>query len=269
MNIIDIRKTVVSGSFYPETKEEIKRYIEHFNSNFTLDNEFEIDIKALIVPHAGYIYSGFTANLAYNIASRQNFENIIVIGPSHRHYLQGASISTKKEYETPLGNIEINLKLVNNLKEKFDFLCFEEDAHFEHSTETQAPFIKNYFPSAKIVEIIYGNLDFKKLSRLTNELLKKKNNLIVISSDLSHFYDLKKANYLDNICLNAIKENNIEKLDKGCEACGKIGIKAIINNSIKNKYINKFLHYCTSFDQTNDNKSVVGYSSFLIGKKLN
>ena len=266
---MDIRKTVVSGSFYPDNKEEIKRYIKHFNSNFTLENELEIDIKALIVPHAGYIYSGFTANLAYNIASKQNFENIIVIGPSHRHYLQGASVAIKKEYETPLGNIEINLELVSKLKNKFDFLCFDEDAHFEHSTETQAPFIKNYFPNAKIIEIVYGKLEYKKLSNLINELLEKENNLIVISSDLSHFYDLEKANYLDKICIDSIKENNIEKLDKGCEACGKIGIKALINTSNKNNYKSKFLYYCTSYDQTKDNKSVVGYTSFIIGEELN
>lgn len=145
MNIMDIRKSVVSGSFYPETEEEIKRYIEHFNSNFTIENELQIDVKALIVPHAGYIYSGFTANLAYNISSKKQFENIVVIGPSHRHYLKGASIADFKEYETPLGNIEINQEMIKNLKEKFEFICFDEDAHFEHSTETQAPFYQKLF----------------------------------------------------------------------------------------------------------------------------
>ncbi|RXK11728.1 AmmeMemoRadiSam system protein B [Halarcobacter mediterraneus] len=266
---MDIRKTVVSGSFYPDTKEEIKRYIEHFNSNFTLENELDMDIKALIVPHAGYIYSGFTSNLAYNIAARQNFENIIVIGPSHRHYLKGASIASYSEYETPLGNIKINIELVNKLKTDFDFLCFDEDAHFEHSTETQAPFIKNYFPNSKIIEIVYGELNFKELSFLIDKLINEGKNLIVISTDLSHFYPLKEANVLDNNCIRAITTNSIENLNKGCEACGGIGIKAIINTSIKNHLTNKFLHYCTSYDISKDDKKVVGYTSFLIGKKLN
>lgn len=264
---MDIRKTVVSGSFYPDTKEEIKRYIEHFNSNFTLENELEMDIKALIVPHAGYIYSGFTANLAYNIASRKQFDNIIVIGPSHRHYLKGASIASYSEYETPLGNIDINTELVNKLRAEFDFLCFDEDAHFEHSTETQAPFIKNYFPKSKIIEIVYGELDFKELSLLIDELIKDKNNLIVISTDLSHFYDLETAKRLDNICLNGIINKDLSLLDKPCEACGKTGVKAIINSAIKNSFITKHLHYCTSYDRTKDDKSVVGYTSFLIGEK--
>lgn len=268
MNIMDIRKSVVSGSFYPETEEEIKRYIEHFNSNFTIENELQINVKALIVPHAGYIYSGFTANLAYNISSKKQFENIVVIGPSHRHYLKGASIADFKEYETPLGNIEINQEMIKNLKEKFEFICFDEDAHFEHSTETQAPFIKNYFPNSKIIEIVYGEINYKELSLLIDEILNSKNNLIVISTDLSHFYSLKKANYLDNICLNGIINKDLSLLDKECEACGKIGIKAILASAIKNNYETKFLHYCTSYDRTKDDKSVVGYTSFLVGEKI-
>ncbi|NVJ53225.1 MAG: AmmeMemoRadiSam system protein B [Campylobacteraceae bacterium] len=264
---MDIRKAVVSGSFYPDKEEEIKKYIEHFNSNFKLENDLNMDIKAIIVPHAGYIYSGFTANLAYYISSRKQFDNIIVIGPSHRHYLEGASVATKSEYETPLGNIQINLNLVKQLKDKFDFLGFDEDAHFEHSTETQAPFIKNYFPNSKIVEIVYGKIDFKKLSLVIDELLKKENNLIVISTDLSHFYNLEEAKHLDNICLNGIINKDISLLDKPCEACGKIGVKAMIESSIQNNFITKFLHYCTSYDRTKDDKSVVGYASFLIGEK--
>lgn len=268
MNIMDIRKSVVSGSFYPDNKEEIKRYITHFNSNFTLENELKIDIKALIVPHAGYVYSGFTANLAYNISSKKEVENIIVIGPSHRHYLKGASIADFKEYETPLGNIEINQKIVKELKEKFKFLYFDEDAHFEHSTETQAPFIKNYFPNSKIIEIVYGEIDYRDLSLLIDEILKSKNNLIVISTDLSHFYTLKEAKHLDNICLNGIIKKDLSLFDNGCEACGKTGIKAIIHNAIQNNFETKFLHYCTSYDRTKDDKSVVGYTSFLIGEKI-
>lgn len=264
-----IRKSVVSGSFYPNSKEEIQRYIEHFNSNFTLENELDMNIKALIVPHAGYVYSGFTANLAYNIAAKQNsdknFENIVIIGPSHRHYLKGASIASYKEYETPLGNISINQELVKKLKKEFDFLCFDEDAHYEHSTETQAPFTKHYFSNSNIVEIVYSNIEYEKLSLLIDFIINKTDSLLVISTDLSHFYNLKKANQLDNICLNAIIKKDLSLFDKGCEACGIIGVKALIKSAIKHEFKVKHLHYCTSYDRTKDDKSVVGYTSFLLG----
>ena len=264
---MSIRKSVVSGSFYPNSKDEIKRYIDHFNSNFTLEGSLDINVRAVIVPHAGYVYSGFTANLAYNISSKQDFETIIVIGPSHRHHFKGASISLYDEFETPFGNISSNIEYTKRLKEKFDFLCFDEDAHFEHSTETQAPFIKNYFPSSKIIEIVYGQIDFNDLSLLIDETFKIKNNLIVISTDLSHFYDLKKAKYLDNNCLNAIINKDLSAFDKECEACGKTGVKAVVKSALQNNLITKFLHYCTSYDRTKDDKSVVGYTSFLIGEK--
>ena len=264
---MSIRKTAVSGTFYPDSKDEILRYIEHFNNSFSLNEDFsKMNTRAIIVPHAGYIYSGFTANLAYNISSKQDYKRVIVIGPAHKVYLEGASIALYDEYKTPLGNIKIDKEYSLELKQKYKFLNFFDESHHEHSTETQAPFIKNYFKERELIEIVYGKLDFKELSLLVDELLLDKSNLIVISTDLSHFYTQEKANQLDNICLNAIAKKDMQMFDKGCEACGMIGIKAIIESSIKNNLITKVLYYCTSFDTTKDDKRVVGYTSVLIGE---
>ena len=264
---MSVRKTVVSGTFYPNDDKEIKRYIEHFNKGFSA-NKLSINPRAIIVPHAGYIYSGFTANLAYNIASKQKFKRVIVFGPSHKVYLDGASIALFDEYETPLGNVKIDLEYSRRLKEKYDFLVFDEELHYEHSTETQAPFIKNYFDGIEMIEIVYGKVDFNSLSILIDELLEDTNNLIVISTDLSHFHNLKDANKLDNICLNAIAKLDLEMFDKGCEACGMTGVKAMISSCLKNNLTSEVLHYCTSYDRTKDDSSVVGYSSVLIGEKI-
>lgn len=108
---MSIRKSVVSGSFYPNDKKEILSHINQFNSLEKDVNNFE-NIKAIIVPHAGYVYSGFTANLAYFSCKNKNPKRVIVIGPSHRVYLKGASVSLYDEYETPLGNILIDKNLV-------------------------------------------------------------------------------------------------------------------------------------------------------------
>lgn len=261
------RKMAVAGHFYPDGKEELNRYIEYFNKSFSVD-EINIDTRAIISPHAGYIYSGFTANLAFNISSKKRFKRVIVIGPSHRVYLEGASVALYENYETPLGNIEIDLEYSTKLKEKYSFLGFVEKVHEEHSTETQAPFIKNYFDNVKLIEIIYGKLDYEKLSMVIDELLEDKNNLIVISTDLSHFYNLEEAQALDSICIDAIANRKLERFDEGCEACGIIGVKAIVKSALKNNLITKMLHYCTSYDRTNDAKSVVGYTSFLIGEEI-
>ncbi len=260
------RKMAVAGSFYPNDENEIRKYIEHFNKSFTLDNELNIKTRAIISPHAGYIYSGFTANLAFNLSSNQ-FKRVIVIGPSHKIYLEGASIALYDFYETPLGNIKIDLEYSKKLKEKYDFINFNNKAHSEHSTETQAPFIKNYFNDSKLIEIVYGKLDYQLLSKVIDELLKDKNNFIIISTDLSHFYNLEQAKRLDNICLVAIATKDLNLFDKGCEACGIIGLKAIVKSALKNNLITKMLHYCTSYNRTKDNKRVVGYTSALIGEK--
>ena len=260
---MSIRKAVVSGSFYPDTKEEILKYINHFNSIGVNIKTFE-DIKAIIVPHAGYIYSGFTANLAYKLASKKEIKRVIVIGPSHRVYLKGASVAIYDEYETPLGNLKMDKEFSQNLIDKYDFLDFNVECEFEHSTETQAPFIKHYFENVDLVEIIYGKIDYKELSKVIDEVLSHSDNFVVISTDLSHFYTLEEAQKLDDICLEAIDKKDLKMFDY-CEACGKEGIKAIIDWAIKNDFDTKVLNYCTSADVTKDKSRVVGYTTTLIG----
>lgn len=263
------RETAVAGTFYPNNKEEIDRFIEVFNKGFSLNgNTLKVKPRALISPHAGYIYSGFTANLAYNLSSNENFKRVIVIGPSHKVYIEGASIALFDNYSTPLGDMQIDKEYSKKLKEKYEFLDFNEQLHHEHSTETQAPFVKNYFKDVKIVEIVYGKLDFNKLSLLIDELLIDEENLIVISTDLSHFHTLDEAKKVDNICLNAIANKDLELFDKGCEACGKIGVKAMIKSAINKGFDTELLYYCTSYDRTKDDSSVVGYASALIGEKI-
>ena len=261
---MSIRKAVVSGSFYPDTKEEILKYINHFNSIDVNIKTFE-DIKAIIVPHAGYIYSGFTANLAYKLVSKKDIKRVVVFGPSHRVYLKGASVALYDEYETPLGNLKIDKEFSQNLIDKYDFLDFNIECEFEHSTETQAPFIKHYFGDVQLVELVYGEIDYKDLSKVINEILFNSDNFVVISTDLSHFYTLEEAQKKDNICLNAIDKKDLDLFDY-CEACGKTGVKAIINWAIKNNYETKVLNYCTSADVTKDKSRVVGYTTALIGK---
>jgi hypothetical protein len=261
---MSIRKAVVSGSFYPDKEEEILKYINHFNSIAFKTETFE-DVKAIIVPHAGYIYSGFNANLAYKLVSKKKIKRVVVIGPSHRVYLKGASVALYDEYETPLGNLKIDKEFSQNLIDKYDFLDFQVECEFEHSTETQAPFIKHYFENVQVVEIVYGQIDYKELSKVIDEILANSDNFVVISTDLSHFYTLEEAQKKDNICLEAIDKKDLKLFDY-CEACGKVGVEAIINWAIKNDFDTKILYYCTSADVTKDKSRVVGYASALIGR---
>ena len=254
----------VAGSFYPSLCEDVEGYFDRFNQILSENDVFiKEDVKAIIVPHAGYVYSGFTANVAYQ-AVKNYPKRVVVLGPSHRVYFEGVSVALYSEYETPCGAIMIDKEFSKKLVDEYPFANFFEKAHHEHSTETQMPFVKRYFPDAEVVEIVYGKVDFGLVSVMIEEILSDKHTLLVISTDLSHFYSLEDAKKLDNICLNAIVQKDLSMFDRGCEACGLVGVKALIKVAQKENLSVKFLDYRTSFDVTKDSQSVVGYTSFLV-----
>lgn len=259
------RETSVAGQFYPSNATEIRSMIQAYNK--ILDAYFEgnteiqnLKPRAVIVPHAGYIYSGFTANIALRLLENSEVKRIVVIGPSHRVYLKGTSISQYDRYATPLGSLPIDKFLVDILKEKFSFTCIPE-AHHEHSTEVQLPFIKAYKPDVSVVELVYGDENPNKLADVINYLLDDTKTAVVISTDLSHYYDINKANHLDSICLNAIKNLEVKKLYEGCEACGKIGLAAMLLSAKERSLKPVLLDYRTSADTSGDTSQVVGYMS--------
>lgn len=255
------REMSVAGSFYPEKSSEVQRYFEHFtkvyNENFTLPDALT---KAIIVPHAGYIYSGYTANIAFRVLKKSNLKNVLVIGPSHRMAFEGVSICNYDSYETPLGDINSASTLAIQIKEKFNLPCIEQ-AHQEHSTEVQFPFLKHYMDDVNIIELVYSDANPLLISEIINFVLEKKDCGVVISTDLSHFYTIEDANKLDNICLNAIDNLDTSMLDTGCEACGKIGLKAMLLSGKKMDLNSNILDYRTSADASNDTSRVVGYLS--------
>ena len=190
---------------------------------------------------------------------------MVVIGPSHRVYIAGASIALFEAYHSPCGEIEIDLGYSHALQKKFAFLDFNPLAHEEHSTEVQMPFIRHYFKHANVVEIVYGDITHGELSTLIDEVLLDEKTLVVISTDLSHFYTEEQANKLDNLCVNAITHLDLHALSHGCEACGLTGVKAIVQSALSHSLKTHFLDYRTSFARTKDASRVVGYASFVVG----
>ena len=184
----------------------------------------------------------------------------MIIGPSHRVYLEGTSISEFDTYQTPLGALFIDKVLVSELKNRFG-LVFVPEAHHEHSTEVQIPFVKTYTPDVSVVELIYGDESAERLAKVIGYLLDDPETAVVISTDLSHYYDIKKAKTLDSICLDAVQELNTAELHQGCEACGKIGVEAMVLAGKKNGLRSILLDYRTSADASGDESQVVGYMS--------
>ncbi|WP_456457074.1 AmmeMemoRadiSam system protein B [Nitratifractor sp.] len=265
---MNIRIAGNRGAFYPATCNEIEKMIDHWNGilDEALKDKSILEEKprAIIVPHAGYIYSGFTANIAHRILGNSRPKRVVVIGPSHHVYFEGVSASLMDRYESPCGDVPIDRAYAEELVAKFGLTFVPEAHNKEHSTETQIPFIRHYEPEAKVVELIYGKVDYRALVPIIDAVLADPDNAVVISSDLSHFYTLEQAKQLDNICLAGVAEEDISLLDKGCEACGIIGIKAIIAVAKEHGWKTQLLDYRTSADASGDTQRVVGYMSALI-----
>jgi len=262
-----IRKPAVQGLFYPKECSQLKTYFKKFNHQYHAlnisDNIKSIIPRAIIVPHAGYMYSGFTANFAYRFLQKTKAKRIIVIGPSHHHYFKGISGSYYESYATPCEVLKIDSAYLFALAQQFN-IGFEPKAHEkEHSTEVQFPFIQYYFPKTKVIELIYGDMSTKILANLIIALLNNQDNALVISSDLSHFHSLEEAKRLDHYCLKGVVQLDVNEMEKGCKACGVTGIQAMILAARHLKLSSKLLDYRTSADVSHDTHSVVGYMSAM------
>ncbi|MFT5836013.1 MAG: AmmeMemoRadiSam system protein B, partial [Sulfurimonas sp.] len=236
-------------------------YFEHFNKiyeeNFTLP---DVKSRAVVVPHAGYVFSGYTANIAYRVLQKSGVKKFVVIGPSHKVAFDGISLLDVCDYETPFGDLNAASEIAQELKEKFS-LGSVKDAHKEHSTEVQFPFIKFYIPDAQIVELVYGRVDASDISDIIDFVLAHDDYGVIISTDLSHFYNQEDANKLDNICLDAVGKLDMQVLRSGCEACGITGVEAMMMSAKKLSLTSKILDYRTSADASEDESRVVGYMS--------
>ncbi|MDD5717995.1 MAG: AmmeMemoRadiSam system protein B [Sulfuricurvum sp.] len=261
------RMMSVAGSFYPNEPHAIEEMIAHFNSILDAHPELadrfdSLRGRAVIVPHAGWVYSGFTANIAYRILKHNAPKTVVVIGPSHRVGFDGISIADVESYQTPLGNLDIDQETVRNLRERFS-LHYHPDGHHEHSTEVQMPFLKYYLPETRVVELVYAYADSSMVAPIIDSVLNDPDAAVVISTDLSHFYTLEEAKRLDSICLEAIRDTSIARLYQGCEACGMIGVEAMIDVARKRDMHSTLLDYRTSADASHDTSRVVGYTSAL------
>jgi AmmeMemoRadiSam system protein B len=259
-----IRKAVVAGQFYPGSADGLEEMFSHFNA--TLEKALsdsallQTKTRAVVAPHAGYIYSGFTANVAYRLLARSGAATVVVIGPSHRVGFAGASVGDFEAYETPLGDLAADMGLADTIRHRYGF-GFLPQAHAEHSTETQFPFIRRYLPNARMVEVVYGQESPATIAQMVAWLLARPDTAVVISTDLSHFYTLEEAKKRDAVCLHAINRLDPQLLHRGCEACGIIGLEGMIEAASELELKPLILDYRTSADASGDIERVVGYVS--------
>jgi MEMO1 family protein len=219
MSRTTVRLPTVAGQFYPKQEQELSRQVEFFlsKSSAKLKNKKQ-DFpkktpKILIVPHAGYQYSGQVAADGFIQLKDSAVKNVFLLGNSHQTYLHQASLSGEKHWQTPLGNVELNQKVINDLAERPGWEINDQPHQYEHSLEVQLPFLQQVLSSFTIVPILISSFEFNFLTTLAQDLAEQFNqpSLLVISSDLSHYPNAELAQKADRELIQAIEEINLEK----------------------------------------------------------
>jgi len=209
-----IRKPVWAGQFYDADKAALAARIEGFLAS-ARPAAVPGKIQALIVPHAGYVYSGRTAAFAYKLVQGADIETVVILGPSHRVGFEGCSIYPGGGFETPFGLAEVDAPAAHAIASAAGF-GFVPEAHAEeHSVEVQVPFVQKVLPKAKIVPIVMGFPSEPNIRRLAGALakvLKDQKALVIASTDMSHFLNQKEAEATDKSTLELVQDQKIPAL---------------------------------------------------------
>lgn len=268
-----IRQQTVAGVFYPENLDEAHMQLKFFEKNNNCDYEYKT--RAIIVPHAGWVYSGQLASEGFECLKRDGIKNIFIFAPSHKVAVQGIALSSMDGWQTPLGKINVNKEICAELQRDFgaEFnIEFNDDAHLEeHSIEVQLPFIQSAWGdtahSVKIIPILFGEIDPLKIAKIIKKYYQNPENAFVISSDLSHYQSLADANKIDLITALMIETGNTHNFDYA-QSCGAAGILGLVEFArvngcglIRVGMLNSASAFSENFDE---NKKVVGYGAWML-----
>ncbi len=284
----NIRQPVVAGGFYPANTNrlsfKIKEYLKAAEKNLPSAVK-EMEIKAIIAPHAGYDFSGPVAAHSYATIDGQKFDTVIIICNSHTAYFPGIAVDDHDAWQTPLGTVVVNKELAEKIVKSSDVIRFNNQVHLaDHSLEVQLPFLQTVLSGDfKIVPILFGNIHNKNYEELAKILAHNlgPHDLIVVSTDMSHYPAYDDAVRIDRQTLAAIASGSISLLEEHIQKvesegvpneetllCGIDGVKTIMSLSRMldwNKI--EILHYANSGDvPISDKDRVVGYGAVAFGQ---
>jgi len=269
----EVREAVWAGQFYDADAGRLGAQIDRFLRNVPPQPDVRGEIKALIVPHAGYVYSGQTAAYAYSLVKGKPYDTVVIIGPSHRFGFKGCSIYPKGGFQTPLGTAAVDEALAAELM-KGSGIAFIPEAHDEeHSVEVQVPFVQTVLPGAKIVPIVMGYPEtrtVKALAAALDSACAGKKVLVIASTDMSHFLTKDKANAADAKTIELIRALKADEIERKMEAgenilCGGSPVAAAILYARKRGQVRaEVLKYADSAEASGDVSGVVGYVSAVL-----
>ena len=270
MTALAIRPPAVAGMFYPGDPHALHQQLDEL---FGKIEQQRVDGKliALVSPHAGYIYSGFTAAHGFTLLKGLTFDAVVIVSPSHREYFDGISVYDGDAYRTPLGDVAINDELRRLLTDGDDVISLSNSGHRqEHAVEVQIPFLQKMLKHFTILPVVMGDQRREysfHLGKKLAHILRGRDVLLVASTDLSHYYPYQIAESLDGIVIEGVRRFDVEQLmadleAERAEACGG-GPTVAVMFAARELGANKtyILHSCNSGDVTGDRSGVVGYLS--------
>lgn len=283
------RQLCYAGSWYEADPILLGQQMEDFFSRVALaekKDQSPESICALVVPHAGYFYSGAAAAAAYKAVMGKKVSRIFLLGPSHHVGFSGVAFPTVRSFETPFGNLSIDEEVITSLREQSLFLEQEEAHDIEHSLEMQLPFIKKVFPKALLVPLLVGSLRGEVEVRDVAAVLKKylrQNDLIIVSSDFTHygprfhytpFQEMvrEKIKQLDAQAYHYLQQQDVASFLKfqretGATICGFYPIAILLALLPSNTHASLLAYYTSQDVVANDPEHSVSYMAVSFSKK--
>lgn len=255
--MIQIRPPAVAGAFYPDDpdtlRSDIRGYLDQAESSGPPP-------KALIVPHAGYVYSGPTAGFAYKLWQNSGIERVIILGPAHRVPVMGLALPGAVAFETPLGDVRVHVASCSAIEE-MPQIDLNVAAHtLEHSVEVQVPFLQSVLSDFYIVPLVVGMVEPQKVAEVLEALWDDAKTGIVISSDLSHYHTYDVARDIDHeTCEQIVALDNTISHE---QACGATAINGLLTIARARGMKVKLLDARNSGDTAGPKGQVVGYGAF-------
>ena len=265
-----IRPPAVAGSFYPADADILRSEIDGL-----IGAALHTDIvqnkaipKAIIVPHAGLMFSGSLAALGFATvrALKDTIKRILIIGPAHRMAFQGIALAKADGFATPLGNLRCDLGALQSALALPQVQILDDAHRLEHGLEIELPFIQRLFGEKTdigIVPLLVGRCSPRQVHEVIEALWGGPETLIVISSDLSHFHDYDTAKSMDNHTRAMIEALDAENIGSN-DACGALPVGGMLLSARKRGMQIKTLGMRNSGDVTGDKSRVVGYGAWAI-----
>jgi AmmeMemoRadiSam system protein B len=257
-----VRKAAVAGTFYPGNAMALAGDVGRMLADASAHrSQSAVAPKALIVPHAGYVYSGSTAAAAYATLkpAAQTIRRVVLLGPVHRVPVRGLAAPGVEAFSTPLGEIALDMDAIASLAHLPQVTVSSAAHAMEHSLEVQLPFLQAVLPHLKLVPLAVGDASASEVAQVLSALWGGPETLILISSDLSHFLPYAEAQATDQATMN-----HILKLDGSLthtQACGATPINGLLMAARANHLRAQLLAQCNSGDTAGDRQRVVGYAS--------